>query len=82
MSHTPHEINADFPEYQDAFHNLKISDPHFKKIAEDYHVLNREIHRAETNVEPTDDIHLTDLRKQRIVLKDEIYAQLRQASSA
>lgn len=82
MSHTPHEIAADFPEYTDQLHELKTSDAHFRKIADTYHDLNRNIHRAETNVEPTSDEHLTDMRKQRILLKDEIHSLLKACAKA
>ncbi len=38
--------------------------------------MNRAVHRGETNVEPLDDFHLADLRKERMRLKDEIYRML------
>lgn len=77
MSHTPHEIAADFPEYADQLHQLKTTDAHFRKIADTYHALNRDIHRAETNIEPTSDDHMIEMRKQRVALKDDIYTALR-----
>lgn len=73
MSHTPHELAEEFPEFVDTIHSLGKMNAHFSKLADEYHTLNRSIHRAETNVEPTDDLHLVDMRKQRMVLKDEIY---------
>lgn len=76
MSHTPHELAEDFPEHADKIAALRQSDAHFAKLADDYHALNREVHRAETDVEPTSDDHLTDMRKARMVLKDQIYAYL------
>jgi uncharacterized protein YdcH (DUF465 family) len=80
MSHTPHELAADFPEYAEQLHQLKESDAHFQKLADAYHTLNREIHRAETNVEPTSDEHLTEMRKRRMVLKDDINTLLKAAA--
>lgn len=77
MSHTPHELAADFPEYADQLHHLKTTDAHFRKIADKYHALNRDIHRAETNIEPTSDDHMIEMRKQRVALKDDIYTALR-----
>ncbi len=79
MSHTPHELAADFPEYAEQLHQLKESDAHFQKLADAYHTLNREIHRAETNVEPTDDFNEEEMRKKRMALKDEIWAILSKA---
>lgn len=76
MSNTPHELVDEFPEYVDRIHDLKVEDAHFAKLTDDYHEINRAIHRAETKIEPTDDLHLEDMRKQRMVLKDEIYGML------
>lgn len=76
MSHTPHELADEFPEHADKIHGLKTSDAHFAKMAEDYHTLNRAVHRAETDVEPTSDDVITDMRKERLQLKDKIAAYL------
>lgn len=80
MSHTPHELHEEFPDHQDTLHRLKETDPHFAKLSEDYHTINRAIHRAETDVEPTDDLHMAQMRKQRLALKDQIAAILREAA--
>ena len=77
MSHTPHELHDEFPEFAQRISELKQSDAHFAKLAEDYHVLNRKVHNAETNVAPTEELNEMQLRKQRAALKDEIYAYLK-----
>lgn len=76
MSNTPHELAEEFPEHQDKMHYLKQSSAHFARLFEEYHDLNRAIHRAETNIEPTDDFHMEDMRKRRMKLKDQIYVLL------
>lgn len=76
MSNTPHELAQEFPEHADRMHALKGSDAHFAKLFEEYHTANRAVHAAETNVKPTSDDHLAELRKDRMRLKDEIYAVL------
>jgi hypothetical protein len=76
MSHTPHELPEEFPEHVQKMHDLKSSDAHFAKLFDDYHDINRAVHRAETNVEPMDDLAETELRKKRAALKDEIYRYL------
>ncbi|MFZ1814433.1 MAG: YdcH family protein [Rhizobiaceae bacterium] len=76
MSNVPHELHEEFPEYNERIHELKVSDAHFQRLAGAYHEINRAVHRAETNVEPTDDFHLEEMRKQRLKLKDEIFAML------
>ncbi len=79
MSHTPHELAEEFPDQVDAMHALKENDAHFAKLFDEYHTLNRAIHRAETDIEPTDDLHMGEMRKQRLALKDQIAAVLRAA---
>lgn len=76
MSHTPNELAEEFPEHVEKMHELKQSDAHFAKLFEAYHDVNRAIHRAETDVEPTDDLHMETMRKERLKLKDEIYGML------
>jgi len=77
MSNTPHELAEEFPEAAEKIHALKTSNAHFAKLADEYHELNRQIHRIETDVEPASDEHQTELRKQRLALKDEIFAMLK-----
>lgn len=79
MSHTPHELMEEFPDKTDAMHRLKGEDAHFARMFDDYHTINRAIHRAETNVEPTDDLHMSEMRKERMALKDKIAVILRDA---
>lgn len=76
MSNTPHELHEEFPEHADKISALKQENAHFAKLAEEYHELNRAVHRAETNVEPIEQLAETDLRKRRAVLKDEIWGML------
>lgn len=76
MSNTPHELHEEFPEFAAKISEKKTSDAHFAKLAEEYHELNRAVHRAETNVEPTDQFNEEEMRKKRSQLKDEIYRML------
>lgn len=76
MSNTPHELAQEFPEHLDRMHALKTGDAHFARLFEEYHDVNRAIHRAEIDVEPVGDTHMENMRKQRMVLKDEIYGML------
>jgi uncharacterized protein len=76
MTHVPHELAEEFPNQQKEISDLKSRDAHFARLFDDYHELNRAIHRAETNLEPTDDYHMLEMRKKRLKLKDEIAACL------
>lgn len=73
MAHTPHELHEEFPELGQKITALKARDAHFARLAEEYHDINRAVHRAETHVEPLEELAEVELRKKRGALKDEIY---------
>jgi len=79
MSHTPHELAEEFPEKVEQMSQLKQTDAHFARLADEYHEINRTVHRAETNVEPMEELAEVELRKKRAALKDEIWAILSKA---
>jgi len=58
---------------------LKQSDAHFARLADEYHEINRAVHRAETNVAPMEELAEVELRKKRGLLKDEIWSILSKA---
>ena len=75
-AHTPHELADAFPGDAAALHRLKGSDAHFARLAEQHHLVNREIHRIETEVEPASDDRLETLKKERLHLLDAIAVML------
>lgn len=79
MSHTPHELAEDFPGATAQIHDLKLTNPHFARLVEAYHTLNRSVHRAETGIDPVDDLTDQKRRKERMMLKDEIARLLAKA---
>ncbi|MDG1863096.1 MAG: DUF465 domain-containing protein [Yoonia sp.] len=76
MSHTPHELSDEFPDQMQKMHDLRQTDAHFAKMSDEYHEVNRAVHRAETNVAPTSDEHMNQMRKERMALKDQIASYL------
>lgn len=76
MSHTPHELHEEFPEHAEKITAMKTQDTHFARLAEEYHEVNRAVHRAESNVAPVEGLAEVDLRKKRAALKDELYRML------
>lgn len=76
MGDTPHELRAEFPDKVEQLHALKVSNLEAARLMDVYHDLNREIHRIEIGVAPTSDEVLEDLKKQRLALKDKIFALL------
>ena len=76
MSNTPHELASEFPEHIAKISDLKQTDAHFARLADEYHEINRAVHRAETNVEPMENLAEAEMRKKRAALKDELYRLL------
>lgn len=76
-----HDIYQEFPEYQDMIKQLHDSDTEFKNIYSEYHAITHEIDEIEHNVETVSDVYAEDLKKKRVLLKDQIYARL-EASAA
>jgi uncharacterized protein len=76
MSHVPHELLDDLPEHKERIHELKINDTHFARLFEDYHGVNREIHRAESAGLNITDEHHEELKRKRLHLKDAMVAML------
>ncbi|MBL8670202.1 MAG: DUF465 domain-containing protein [Alphaproteobacteria bacterium] len=76
MSHTPHELHDEFPDQAGSIHALKTTNRHFERLAEEYHAVNREIHRIEAGLVGVDGYHAEELKKRRLKLKDEIAGML------
>lgn len=76
MSNTPHTLQDDFPNQMDKIHALKVSNTRFAGLLEEYDELNDKVHRAETLVEPTEQLVEVELRKKRAHVKDEIARML------
>ncbi len=72
-----HDLRHDLPEHEDAIHALKISNAHFAKLFDEYHEVDREIRRIEQEIEARGDFAMEDLKKQRILLKDELLEMIR-----
>lgn len=72
MSNTPHTLADEFPGDAEAIHKLKVSDPDFAQLLARYDEVNDQVHLAETNIAPVDQLTETELRKERLRIKDAI----------
>jgi uncharacterized protein YdcH (DUF465 family) len=77
MHNEQHDLSHEFPEYRDRIHTLKAESAHFRNLFDQYHEIDRRVHRADTDVEPLSDEHAEELKKRRLLLKDELYALLK-----
>ncbi|MDR0810270.1 MAG: DUF465 domain-containing protein [Gemmobacter sp.] len=76
MSNTPHDLLEEFPDEATRISALKEADAHFARLVDEYHEVNRAVHRAETRVEAVSDEHETELRRKRAALKDQIWQRV------
>ena len=74
LSH--HPLVTEFPEHKDTIHRLKIENPDFSVLMEKYEELDKHIFRIEDGSEPGEDAYVEQLKKQRLLLKDEIFQML------
>jgi uncharacterized protein YdcH (DUF465 family) len=77
-----HDLVHEFPEYRDQIHALKLSDSRFIELFERYHEVNQEVIRIEQEIETPSDAYTEDLKKTRLLLKDQLYTILRSAADA
>ncbi len=71
-----HDLAHEFPEHKERIHALKMENAHFAKQFDAYHAVNKDIEALENNESPVADETLEELKKQRLELKDELYAML------
>ncbi len=73
-----HNLTHEFPEMEEKINQLKLDDEDFRKMYVNYEEVNAIIqHYEEGEQNHTTDEHLTDLRKKRVHLKDELYHYLK-----
>lgn len=72
--HTPNELTAIFKRDRDLLTKLKAGNAHYARLADEYHEVNREVHRIEAETEAASDERFETLKKQRLALLDEITA--------
>ncbi len=76
MSEGHHDLAHQFPEHRDRIHDLKLSNAHFARRADEYHAVAKELHAIEAGVETPSDRYVEELKKKRLALLDEIYGML------
>ena len=79
MLHEKHDLVHEFPQHRQGIRNLKMSNTRFARLFDDYHQLDHEVHRIETGVENTSDDYLEGRKKQRLYIKDALFAMIRDA---
>ena len=75
----PHDVEHEFPEYIQTLQELRSQDTRLAELVTEYEQLNAEIVNIEENEKPFQDFEFEEMKKRRLMLKDEIYFILRGA---
>ncbi|WP_206486151.1 DUF465 domain-containing protein [Thalassotalea sp. G2M2-11] len=81
MTIEKHDLHHEFPEFEQEIRQLKMSNAHFARLFKEYHEKDHEVHRIEQGVENTSDEYLEVQKKQRLLLKDQLFTLLKQAQA-
>ena len=66
-----------FPEYRELISRLKSTDRRFERLFEKHNELDHKVSNMESGVESASKMEIDQLKKEKLKLKDEIYALLK-----
>jgi len=70
-----------FPEYRDLISKLKTSDHHFTRLFDQHNDLDQRIKNMENHIAMGTHQEIEVLKKEKLMLKDQLYSILKKASS-
>jgi hypothetical protein len=70
-----------FPEYRDLITQLKTTDHHFMRLFEQHNALDQKIKNMESRIETGTPEEIELIKKEKLHLKDQLYAILKKASA-
>ena len=71
-----------FPEYRDLISHLKTSDHHFSRLFDQHNSMDQKIKNMESHIEAGTHEEIENLKKEKLLLKDQMYAILKKAATA
>jgi uncharacterized protein YdcH (DUF465 family) len=71
-----------FPEYRDLISQLKTTDHHFNRLFEQHNAVDQKVKNMESRIEIGSHEDIETLKKEKLLLKDQIYALLKKASGS
>lgn len=69
-----------FPEYRERITQLKGHDVHFTRLFDKHNELDQRIKNMEAHIEPGSQLEIEQLKKEKLGLKDQLYAILQKAA--
>lgn len=73
-----HDLIHELPEHKERIRKLKLENTHFAKLFDEYHEVDHEVRRIEIEIETRSDAYLEDKKKQRLLLKDQLYSIIKE----
>ncbi|MCY1433333.1 hypothetical protein D9M71_493590 [compost metagenome] len=71
-----------FPEYRDLISRLKTEDAHFTRLFDEHNELDQRIKNLEARIELGTETEIETLKKEKLNLKDQLHAILKEADAA
>jgi len=71
-----------FPEYRDLITQLKSTDHHFMRLFDKHNALDQTIKNMESHIEAGTPEEIETHKKEKLLLKDQLYAILKKASAS
>ena len=70
-----------FPEYRDLITKLKGNDAHFTRLFDKHNEMDQQIKNMESRLVQATAVEIEILKKEKLQLKDQIYAHLRRVEA-
>lgn len=70
-----------FPEFRDLISKLKTEDAHFARLFDKHNELDQKIKNFESSIEIATGSEIEVLKKEKLAIKDELYAILKKKSA-
>lgn len=70
-----------FPEFRDLISKLKTEDAHFARLFDKHNELDQKIRNFESGIEIATGSEIEVLKKEKLAIKDELYAILKKKSA-
>ena len=71
-----------FPEYRDLITKLKTTDHHFTRLFDRHNTLDQKIKNMKSHITPGTHEEIEVMKKEKLMLKDQLYAILKKAGTA
>ncbi len=71
-----------FPEYREKIAQLRANDRHFSRLFDEHNKIDHEVKQLEDKHSPALQAEIEVLKKQKLALKEELYALLRKEDAS